>query len=153
MAALIAAIGATSAASKSDVAVPPADANIVILREKAEPLFIKAEVEIDGMYRAKLGNRSYTALRVAPGMAFVRIHWPDEDRKGDLLVPVVLEDGKPLYFELTGTVEARGNSVANLKLSHSQDFVPLDPATAPERIAACCRYRAAEMIGGSRPSD
>lgn len=153
MAALIAGIGAVSAAGKSDIAVPPADANIVILREKAEPLLIKAEVEIDGMYRARLGNKSYTALRVEPGMAFVRIHWPGEDREGDLLVPVVLEDGKPLFFELTGTVQARGNRVANLKLLHLPGFVPLDPATAQERIAACCRYRAAEMINSSRPSD
>lgn len=133
--------------------MPPADANIVILREKAEPLLIKAEVEIDGMFRAKLGNKSYTALRVNPGMAFVRIHWPGEDRKGDLVVPIVLEDGKPLYFELTGTVQARGNRVANLKLSHLPGFVPLDPATAQQRIAICCRYRAAEMISGSTPSD
>lgn len=147
------AIAASSAASKSDVAVPPADANIVILREKAEPLLIKAEVEIDGMYRAKLGNKSYTALRVEPGMAVVRIHWPGEDRDGDLITFLKVEEGQPLFFELTGTVQARGNSVARLKLSHLPGFVPLDPVAARERIAECCRYRAAEMINGSKPSD
>jgi len=104
------------------------------------------EIEIDGLYRARLGNKSFTAVRVEPGLSFVKIHWPGEDRAGDLVAPMKVEEGKPLYFELTGSVEARGSSVATLKLSHVPGFVPLDADTAPARIAACCRYRAADTI-------
>ncbi len=120
-----------------------------ILRSKAEPLLVKVEVEIDGLFRARLGNKSFTAVRVEPGLSFVKIHWPGEDRAGDLVAPLVVKEGQPLFFELTGSVQARANSVANLKLSHVPGFVQLDADTGPARIAACCRYRAAETIDPS----
>lgn len=126
--------------------MPPDDANVFILRAKAEPLLVKVEVEIDGLFRARLGNKNFTAVRVEPGVSFVKIHWPGEDRAGDLVAPLKIEEGKPVYLELTGSVEARGSSVARLKLFHSPGIVPLDADTAPARIAACCRYRAAEAI-------
>lgn len=111
------------------------------------------EVEIDGLRRVRLGNRNFTAVRVEPGVSTVRIHWPGEDRDRDIVALLKVEEGQLLFFELTGTVQAQGKSVARLKLSHWPGFVPLDPAAAHERIAECCRYRAADVIGGSGSSD
>lgn len=146
-------LAATPVSGKPDAALPPSDANLFILREKAEPLLVKVEVEIDGLFRARLGNKHFTAVRVEPGLSFVKIHWPGEDRAGDLVAAVKVEEGKPLYFELTGTVAARGSSVARLKLSHVPGFEPLDADTAPARIAACCRYRAAEAMDPTAKPD
>lgn len=144
---------AAPVAGKPETASPPGDANVFILRDKAEPLLVKVEVEIDGLFRTRLGNKSFTAVRVEPGLSFVRIHWPGEDRAGDLVAPLVVKEGEPLFFELTGSVQARGSSVARLKLSHLPGFEALDPDTAPARIAACCRYRAAEAIDRAAKSD
>lgn len=140
-------------AGKPDTASPPGNANVFILRDKAEPLLVKVEVEIDGQFRIRLGNKSFTAVRVEPGLSFVRIHWPGEDRAGDLVAPLMVKEGEPLFFELTGSVQARGHSVARLKLSHLPGFEPLDAARAPARIAACCRYRAAEVIDPAERPD
>jgi hypothetical protein len=123
---------------------PPTDANLFIYREKAEPTLIKARIEIDGRVRAKLGNKSYTAFSVSPGVVFVKANWPSEKDESNLPMPVEIKPGIRYYFQLVGKVESWGSDAARLKFSHNSELQPVSEAEGANKIAACCKYRAAD---------
>jgi len=81
---------------------PPADANVYIYREHAEPTVWSPTVKIDGVKLVALGNKSFTAAHVALGVHQVTLTWPLLSGQKAAEMDLNVEADKTYYLEVTG---------------------------------------------------
>ena len=136
---LAAAAAAPSAAGPSAAAAiePPADANLFVYRDHAEPLLFTPTVKVDGRKVAGLGQKQFTALRLPPGDHVVEVNWPIFARQLPAMAQVkIVEGGAPHYLEIMATSRY---AFGRAEISSGLDDQSADLGAA--RLRACCHFK------------
>ncbi|MBV9931696.1 MAG: DUF2846 domain-containing protein [Alphaproteobacteria bacterium] len=128
-------------AAAAAAAAPPADANLYVYRDHAEPLIFTPSVKVDGRKVAGLAQKQFTALHVAPGNHLIEVDWPFLSRQGSVEAYfTIVDSGPPHYFEIMGT--SRTGVMMRLEMRSELAERPAD--TGAERLRACCHFKPAK---------
>jgi hypothetical protein len=119
--------------------VPPADANLFVYRDHAEPLLFALTVKIDGRKVATLSQKQFTAVHLPPGRHSVKVSWPFLTRQPSVEAQVTIpDDGSPLYLEVSGASRwLPGEKIVSAIRAWRPDL-------GAARLSACCHYKPAQ---------
>jgi hypothetical protein len=123
-------------ADRPAAAMPPADANVIIYRKYAEPIW-PATIVVDGRKIVTMGNKGYTALKLEPGGHRIRLAWNFLTGGVDVPVDLVVEPGATHYVEIVGSSRVEGS-----QFKVENGFMFVEPAAGADDVARCCRYHA-----------
>ncbi len=139
---IILSVGYPALAGKVEApAQPPADANVFILRDYAEPVLMGATVMIDDRKVTSLGQHSYTAAVVKPGVHLITTKWPKLSFQRSGEIPVIIEPGKSYYFVITGQSDYVGGLGLAMRFKMGSGIVELMPDSGVAAIAKCCKFK------------
>jgi hypothetical protein len=126
---------------------PAADANVYIVRENAEPTLWGSSVRIDGLAVASLGQRSYTAVRVAPGTHGFRLSWPIIAGQSGDEFDLEIEAGQTYYLAVLGVSRVTGGGYHVIYYRLGSSMARLKSDEGQRLVASCCRYRRPRVPG------
>ena len=137
--------GASAAEGAAETAAPeaPADANVIIYRAYAEPIW-PATLLVDDRKVVTMGNKAYTALKLEPGGHRIRLAWNLLTGGVDLPIDLVVERGTTHYVEVVGDASVKGST---FEVVNGFRIVPAEAGA--RRVAVCCRYHAPKASADS----
>ena len=130
-------MGHTTSHAETQPAEPYPDANLYIFREHAEPTAWAPTVKIDGKKIVALGNKSYTAIHLAPGQYKITLNWPLMATQRSAGANVEIKEGSKTYLEVTGTSRYNG-----YYMWLGSGIGQAKPELAQATIATCCKFKA-----------
>ena len=120
--------------------VPP-HANLFIYRSYAEPTAWAATVKIDDRKLAAVGNKRWTAVKLAPGTYTVTTGWSFLSAQSGEHYQLTVEAGKTHILEITGSSQFTGASDAALQFQMGSGIAEVSGENALGRVAQCCRFK------------
>jgi hypothetical protein len=128
--ALLLAVAAPALAQDS----APADANLFVYRDYAEPTVWAPTVKIDGRKLVAIGQNQYTAVRLTPGEHRIQLAWPFISGQTGKEGTITIEEGQTLYLEVVGTSQFDG-----IYFYTGSGMARREDASAA--IAECCKFK------------
>jgi hypothetical protein len=128
-------------ASKPEFAsAPPADANLYIVRQYAEPKVWNPTIKVDGKKIVALGNRRYTAIRLPPGRYHVTFRWPLIATQQGGSIDVEIVGNEPHYLFITGISQYAGGYGGSMSFRTGSGMFEAVAEKAAPVVAECCQF-------------
>ena len=116
-------------------------ANVYVIRENAQPTVWATSLKIDGITAMSLGQRTYTALHVAPGTHEFRLAWPFLSGQRDDHFNVDVAEGQTYYFVITGQSRVTGFGYNSIIYRLGSSMVRIAAEDGRQLVSACCQLR------------
>ena len=126
----------------TEEATRPADANLFIYREHAEPTIWSPTIKIDDQKLVALGNRRYTATHLLPGTYKIKLIWPFLSGQRNAEMDVTIAEGETRYVEVTGISQLSGVGYQTYYFTLGSGIADVRPEHARVVIGRCCEFRA-----------
>ena len=140
IAVVIAVLLAAAPALAQDTKTIPADANLVVYRDYAEPTAWAPTLKIDDKKVAALGQNEFTAVHLAPGSHSISLAWPIFSGQSGKTGTITIEDGKTIYLELTGQSRYAGGGYGTMQFLMGSGLEPRNGmAFGPN--SKCCKFK------------
>lgn len=119
----------------------PEGANVIIYRAYAEPTVWAATVKIDGKKLVALGNKKWTAVKLASGSHEVTTGWSFMSGQSGGRYALTVEDGKTHLLEITGTSQLSGAYAEAFEFQMGSGIAEVSGTAAFARVAQCCSFK------------
>lgn len=120
---------------------PAPDANVFLIRENAQPTLWATTVSIDGVKAATLGQKSFTALTLPPGVHAFKLKWPLlSGQRGDAFNLQVVE-GQIYYLVVKGISDFAGLDPRGVRIAIGSSMVQLEADAGRALVSTCCQFR------------
>lgn len=121
----------------------PEGANVVFLRENAQPTAWGATIKIDGKKLVSIGNKRWTATTLAPGTYEIATSWSFMSGQKGGKYKLTVKEGRTHFLEIVGTSQVAGYGAGLMfQVGSGIGEIYANDRTAA-RISNCCSYKPA----------
>lgn len=121
----------------------PEGANVVFVRENAQPTAWGATIKIDGKKLVSIGNKRWTATTLAPGTYEIATSWSFMSGQKGGKYKLTVKEGRTHFLEIVGTSQVAGYGPGLMfQMGSGIGEIYANERTAV-RINDCCSYKPA----------